>query len=67
MRSDCLTCPVRVQFAVSHWPTLVLLDENARIIWHGEGLEGRSRRQMLFFLVISCHPEGVQVVKRIKL
>src|SRR5262249_9513762 len=29
------TCPVRAQFEVARWPTLVLLDENSRIIWRG--------------------------------
>jgi hypothetical protein len=33
----------------------------------GRFVEQGDRRQMLFFPVISCHPEGVQVVKRIKL
>jgi HEAT repeat protein len=51
----------------SHWPTVVLLDGTPASSGVAEALEGRSRRQMLFFLVISCHPEGVQVVKRIKL
>jgi thiol-disulfide isomerase/thioredoxin len=46
MGSDRLTCPVRTQFAVSHWPTLVLLDENGRIIWRGEGLEGPQIREL---------------------
>jgi thiol-disulfide isomerase/thioredoxin len=37
MGADRYTCPVRVQFAVNSYPTLVLLDENGRIIWRGEG------------------------------
>jgi hypothetical protein len=50
MRSDRLTWPVRTQFAASHWPTLVLVDENARIIWRGEGLEGRTAGKCFSFL-----------------
>jgi thiol-disulfide isomerase/thioredoxin len=36
------TCPVQKQFEVTRWPTLVLLDENSRIIWRGEGLDGQQ-------------------------
>ena len=39
-------CPVRTQFAVLNWPTLVLLDENGRIIWRGEGLDGQQLREL---------------------
>jgi thiol-disulfide isomerase/thioredoxin len=34
-----MNCPVRTQFDVQRFPTLVLLDENSRIIWRSEGLE----------------------------
>jgi thiol-disulfide isomerase/thioredoxin len=39
-------CPVRTQFAVLNWPTLVLLDENGRIIWRGEGLDAQQFREL---------------------
>ncbi len=32
-------CPVREQFQVHVWPTLVLLDETGKIIWRGEGVD----------------------------
>jgi thiol-disulfide isomerase/thioredoxin len=38
MGSDPVQCPVKVQFGVQAYPTLVLLDDNGRIIWHSEGL-----------------------------
>ena len=38
MGSDASTCPVKAQFAVYRFPTLVLLDETGRIIWRSEGL-----------------------------
>jgi thiol-disulfide isomerase/thioredoxin len=33
MGSDMLHCPVKSQFEVRNFPTLVLLDQNSRIIW----------------------------------
>ncbi len=33
------SCPVRTQFQVSKFPTLVLLDESNQIIWRAEGLD----------------------------
>jgi thiol-disulfide isomerase/thioredoxin len=39
-------CPVRTQFAVLNWPTLVLLDENGRIIWRCEGLDAQQMREL---------------------
>jgi thiol-disulfide isomerase/thioredoxin len=39
-------CPVRTQFSVLNWPTLVLLDENGRIIWRGEGLDAQQFREL---------------------
>jgi thiol-disulfide isomerase/thioredoxin len=38
MGSDPVQCPVRVQFGIQAYPTLVLLDDNGRIIWRSEGL-----------------------------
>jgi thiol-disulfide isomerase/thioredoxin len=39
-------CPVRTQFGVLSWPTLVLLDEGGRIIWRGEGLDTPQLREL---------------------
>jgi thiol-disulfide isomerase/thioredoxin len=36
---DMATCPLRTQFAIAGFPTLILLDENGRIIWRAVGLE----------------------------
>jgi thiol-disulfide isomerase/thioredoxin len=36
---DMLTCPVKTQFGIRAFPTLILLDENNRIIWREEGLD----------------------------
>src|SRR5262249_37421478 len=38
MGSDRSQCPVKIQFGVVAFPTLVLLDEDGRIIWRSEGL-----------------------------
>jgi thiol-disulfide isomerase/thioredoxin len=35
------SCPVKTQFAVNAFPTLVLLDDTGRIIWRSEGLDDR--------------------------
>jgi thiol-disulfide isomerase/thioredoxin len=42
-RSDC---PVLTQFQVVSFPTLVLLDENGRIVWRGEGLDARRIQEL---------------------
>jgi hypothetical protein len=39
-------CPVKTQFGVSRFPTLVLLDENGRVLWQTEGL-GREQVEEL--------------------
>jgi thiol-disulfide isomerase/thioredoxin len=44
--SDRNQCPVRTQFAVANWPTLVLLDERGRIIWRSEGLEATQIKEL---------------------
>lgn len=44
--SDRETCPVRRQFGVKAWPTMVLLDENGRIIWRGEGFDAQHAREL---------------------
>jgi len=36
---DTATCPVRQQFDVRAFPTLVLVDDAGRIIWRGQGLD----------------------------
>ena len=38
-RSAIAQCPVRIQFGVSAFPTLVLLDPHSRIIWRQQGLD----------------------------
>jgi len=40
-------CPVLTQFAVRGFPTLVLLDEQGRIIWRGDGALTRETLQDL--------------------
>jgi thiol-disulfide isomerase/thioredoxin len=39
-------CPVRTQFAVSSWPTVILVDENGRIIWRSEGLDAQKLQEL---------------------
>lgn len=46
MGSDRATCPVRTQFQVRSWPTLVLLDDQGRIIWRGEGFDAEQIREL---------------------
>jgi thiol-disulfide isomerase/thioredoxin len=36
---DMRSCPVRTQFDVRSFPTLVLIDETGRIIWRAQGLD----------------------------
>jgi cytochrome c biogenesis protein CcmG/thiol:disulfide interchange protein DsbE len=36
---EVTSCPVRVQFRVTGFPTLVLLDEHNRIVWRHQGLD----------------------------
>lgn len=48
--SEISPCPVRTQFGVRNFPTLFLLDENNRIIWHAEGLD-EERLQDLTMLI----------------
>ncbi len=43
-------CPVRTQFGVRAFPTLVLLDENNRIIWRSEGLERRQAEDLEYLI-----------------
>jgi len=40
--SDSATCPVRTQFAVTSFPTFVLIDQNNRILCRSEGLTGEN-------------------------
>jgi thiol-disulfide isomerase/thioredoxin len=37
--TDMRSCPVKTQFGVENFPTLVLLDANNRVIWQKEGLD----------------------------
>lgn len=46
MGSDMQTCPVLTQFRVKGFPSLVLLDENSRIIWTAQGLRARDAEQL---------------------
>jgi thiol-disulfide isomerase/thioredoxin len=39
-------CPVRTQFAVRAFPTMVLVDETGRIIWRGEGADQQHLRDL---------------------
>jgi thiol-disulfide isomerase/thioredoxin len=34
-----LSCPVRTQFRVAAWPTLVLVDQEGRLLWQESGLD----------------------------
>lgn len=44
---DRATCPVRKQFGVTQWPTLVLLDDSGRIIWRStDGLDQQQSREL---------------------
>jgi thiol-disulfide isomerase/thioredoxin len=40
------TCPVKAQFEVHGFPTLVLLDANNRIIWRSEGLSASKLQDL---------------------
>jgi thiol-disulfide isomerase/thioredoxin len=44
--SDMKTCPVKTQFGVDQFPTLVLLDDQGQILWRAEGLNENNRRQL---------------------
>jgi thiol-disulfide isomerase/thioredoxin len=39
-------CPVKTQFAVRAFPTLVLVDDTGRILWRGEGLERQQLAEL---------------------
>lgn len=43
---DRTSCPVRTQFAVRAWPTLVLLDDAGHILWRGEGNDVQQRKEL---------------------
>ncbi|HEV3118804.1 MAG TPA: redoxin family protein [Gemmataceae bacterium] len=51
--SDIRTCPVRTQFAVDLFPTVVLLDANNRIIWRETGLLDQVKLRDLQVLIES--------------
>jgi thiol-disulfide isomerase/thioredoxin len=46
MGSDMKTCPVKTQFGVDQFPTLVLLDDQGHVLWRAEGLTETNRRQL---------------------
>jgi thiol-disulfide isomerase/thioredoxin len=43
-------CPVRTQFGVRAFPTLVLIDESNHIIWQSEGLEKRQAEDLEYLI-----------------
>jgi hypothetical protein len=49
--SDRGSCPVRAQFGVQAYPTLILLDESGEIVWRGEGPDERA----LYELKLEIH------------
>lgn len=40
-------CPVRTQFGVDSFPTLVLIDENGDIVWRSAGLDERGYYELV--------------------
>jgi thiol-disulfide isomerase/thioredoxin len=40
------SCPVRTQFAINAFPTLILLDRDNRIIWRAEGLDAYKLQEL---------------------
>jgi thiol-disulfide isomerase/thioredoxin len=51
LAADLESCPVKTQFGVTKFPTLVLLDANNRIIWQQEGMLDRNQRDYLEMLI----------------
>jgi thiol-disulfide isomerase/thioredoxin len=49
--SDIYNCPVKTQFGVRNFPTLILLDENSRIAWRFEGLPDNEKLQELEVII----------------
>jgi thiol-disulfide isomerase/thioredoxin len=43
---EVASCPVRTQFGVNAFPTLVLLDDGNRIIWRQQGLDAAQLQQL---------------------
>jgi thiol-disulfide isomerase/thioredoxin len=41
-------CPVAQQFKIGSHPTLVLIDENGRIVWRGEGYDAAKFKELEF-------------------
>jgi thiol-disulfide isomerase/thioredoxin len=39
-------CPVRTEFGIRSYPTLVLLDEGGRVLWRSEGLDEGKLREL---------------------
>jgi thiol-disulfide isomerase/thioredoxin len=39
-------CPVRTEFGIKNYPTLVLLDDSGRILWRSEGLSEAKLREL---------------------
>jgi len=53
--SDIYTCPVKAQFAIDKFPTLVLIDENSRIIWRSEGLDNYKIQELEMLIKQQLH------------
>jgi thiol-disulfide isomerase/thioredoxin len=53
--SDFETCPVKTQFAIGNFPTMVLLDENSRIIWRCEGFDAGRLQELEMLIKLQLH------------
>jgi thiol-disulfide isomerase/thioredoxin len=53
--SDITMCPVRTQFGVNNFPTLVLIDERSRIIWRKEGLDSYRIQELEMLIIQQLH------------
>jgi thiol-disulfide isomerase/thioredoxin len=52
---EVASCPVRTQFGVNAFPTLVLLDEGNRIIWRQQGLDAAQLQQLETLVRLQLH------------
>jgi thiol-disulfide isomerase/thioredoxin len=41
-------CPVKAQFGITAFPTLVLIDEAGQVVWRSEGLDETKLRQLQY-------------------
>lgn len=49
------SCPVRNQFGVNAFPTLVLLDERNRIVWRQQGFDARKLQELEALIKAQTH------------